>query len=192
MGNGDMGLPTALVVIDVQNGLIDATDPGLPFRRDEVLANINTLLSSARTAGADVLFVRHEEPDYEQMTPGHFDFEVHADIAPLEGETIIDKLACDAFCNTSLEDVLREYGAGHIVTCGMQTEYCVDSGTRSAMHRGLNVTLASDAHTTWDNGVLTAAQIIAHTNQTLAGLPGPGTGIKAMPAAEIRFGARPS
>ena len=77
----------------------------------------------------------------------------------------------------------------HLVTCGMQTDFCVDSATRSAMHRGFNVTLATDAHSTWDNGVLTAEQIIAHHNKVLPNLPGPGTDIAGTPSAEIEFAA---
>jgi nicotinamidase-related amidase len=131
--------------------------------------------------------VRHKEDGYERMRPGHPGFEVHPDIAPAAGETVIDKTACDAFCGTDLDAILRESGVEHLVTSGMQTEMCVDSTTRSAVHRGFNVTLASDAHSTWDSDTLTAEQIIAHTNRTLAGIPGPGTGVTAKPSAEIEF-----
>jgi nicotinamidase-related amidase len=180
--------PTALVVIDVQGAMMDdyPDDPS-PFRKDEVLANIGTMLTNARAAGSKVIFVRHVETKYPLMSPGHPAFDVHPAIAPLEGETVIDKTACDSFCATDLEPILREAGVTHLVTCGMQTDFCVDSATRSAMHRGFNVTLATDAHSTWDNGVLTAEQIIAHHNKVLASLPGPGTDISCKESAEIEF-----
>jgi nicotinamidase-related amidase len=180
--------PTALVVIDVQGAMMDdyPDDPS-PFRKDEVLANIGTMLANARTAGSKVIFVRHVETKYPLMSPGHPAFDVHPAIAPLKGETVIDKTACDSFCETDLEPILREAGVTHLVTCGMQTDFCVDSATRSAMHRGFNVTLATDAHSTWDNGVLTAEQIIAHHNKVLPSLPGPGTDISGKESAEIEF-----
>jgi nicotinamidase-related amidase len=180
--------PTALVVIDVQGAMMDdyPDDPS-PFRKDEVLANIKTMLDKARAAGSKVIFVRHVESKYPLMSPGHPAFEVHPAIAPIEGETVIDKTACDSFCATDLEPILREAGVTHLVTCGMQTDFCVDSATRSAMHRGFNVTLATDAHSTWDNGVLTAEQIIAHHNTILPNLPGPGSDIIGKPSAEIEF-----
>jgi hypothetical protein len=40
---------------------------------------------------------------------------------------------------------------------------------RRAFSLGLDVTLVSDGHSTWNNAILTADQIIRHTNQTLGG-----------------------
>jgi nicotinamidase-related amidase len=180
--------PTALVVIDMQVAMVDEfPDDPAAHNRDALLANTRTLLNAARDGGAKVVFVRHKEDRYELMRPGHPAFEVHSEIAPIDGETVIDKTACDSFCGTDLDSILRNAGIEHLVTCGMQTEMCVDSTTRSAVHRGFNVTLATDAHSTWDSGELTADQIIAHTNRTLAGIPGPGTGVTAKPSAEIEF-----
>jgi len=47
------------------------------------------------------------------------------------------------------------------------TEYCVDTTCRRATSLGYDVTLAGDAHLTRDNGVLIAANIIAHHNFVL-------------------------
>jgi nicotinamidase-related amidase len=180
--------PTALVVIDMQVAMVDEfPDDPAAHNRDALLANTRTLLEAARDEGAKVIFVRHKEDRYELMRPGHPAFEVHSEIAPIDGETVIDKTACDSFCGTDLDSILRNAGIEHLVTCGMQTEMCVDSTTRSAVHRGFNVTLATDAHSTWDSDALTAEQIIAHHNRTLAGIPGPGTGVTAKPSAEIKF-----
>jgi len=50
------------------------------------------------------------------------------------------------------------------------------------------VTLAADAHSTWDaRSGLTADQIIAHHNATLAGIPHPTATITVTPSAEIDF-----
>jgi nicotinamidase-related amidase len=180
--------PTALVVIDVQVDMVEPADPEFrPHQIDAVLDQINVLLANARSSGSKVIFVRHLEPNYEPMRPGHPGFEVHPAIAPIEGETVINKLACDSFCDTGLEEMLRDSGVQHVALCGMQTDLCVDSTSRSALHRKFNVTLAKDAHTTIDNGVLTAEQIIAHHNATLAGVPGPGTRIYTKPSTEIEF-----
>jgi nicotinamidase-related amidase len=51
---------------------------------------------------------------------------------------------------------------------GLQTELCVDTTVRRACTLGYRITLVADGHSTLDNGVLTAAQIIAHHNATLA------------------------
>ena len=182
--------PTALVVIDMQNAMLGSVpeDQPAPHRSDEVIANTAAMLERARAAGASVIFVRHLEDEYPPMSPGHPGFEVHDAIAPLPGEPVVDKRACDAFCGTSLAELLAERGVTHVATCGLQTELCVDSTSRSAVHRGLNVTLAGDAHSTYDSATgLTAEQIIAHHNETLGGIPHPTAGITVRPSAAIAF-----
>jgi nicotinamidase-related amidase len=68
----------------------------------------------------------------------------------------------------SLEE-LSTVDVKQLVVVGAQTEVCVDTTCRRAFSLGFNVTLVSDAHSTWGNDTLTADQIISHTNQTLAG-----------------------
>ena len=48
-----------------------------PFRKDEVLANIGTMLDNARAAGSKVIFVRHVETKYPLMRRAIPRFEVH-------------------------------------------------------------------------------------------------------------------
>lgn len=184
--------PTALLVIDMQCAMLgsEPEDQPAPHRADEVIANTAAMLERARAAGASVVFVRHVEDEYPPMSPGHPGFEVHGAIAPLPGEPVVDKRACDAFCGTPLADLLAERGVTHVAMCGLQTEMCVDSTSRSAVHRGLNVTLAGDAHSTWDaKSGLTAEQIVAHHNATLGGIPHPTAGVTVVPSAEIAFAA---
>jgi len=73
------------------------------------------------------------------------------------------------------------------VICGLQSEFCVDSTTRRALALGYPVTLVSDGHSTLDNGVLTAAQISAHHNQTLATLDSYGPRVTTVLAEDVRF-----
>lgn len=184
-------LPTALLVIDMQRDMLGASEGELtPYRAEEILANTAAMLTRARAAGAEVIFVRHVEPDYPPMNSGHPGFEVHDAIAPLPGEPQVDKLACDAFCDTPLVELLTGRGVTHLAVCGLQTEMCVDSTSRSAVHRGLCVTLASDAHSTYafDGAALSPDQIIAHHNKTLGGIPHPTARITVTPSAEIVFG----
>jgi uncharacterized membrane protein len=51
----------------------------------------------------------------------------------------------------------------------MKTEFCVDTTCRAAPEHGFRTVLISDAHTTMDNKYLSASEIIAHHNVTLAG-----------------------
>jgi nicotinamidase-related amidase len=100
--------------------------------------------------------------------PGQPGWEIHPAIAPLPGELTLRKTACDSFYATRLEDELKARGIKSLVVAGMKTQYCVDSSCRRATSLGFNVILVGDAHTTTD-GVLSAEQIILHTNHTLDG-----------------------
>src|SRR3954452_23616078 len=128
---------TALLIIDVQTSMFDPEQP--PHAAEQVLANVGGLLERARESGTDVIYVRHHHARYEPMMPGHPGFEIQSSIAPDPGELVIDKRACDAFHGTPLESTLRERGIEHVVIAGMQTELCVDTACRSALHRDFNV-----------------------------------------------------
>ena len=83
--------------------------------------------------------------------------------------------------DTNLQQVLEEKGIKRLVLSGMQSEMCVDSTCRDAYARGYKVTIASDAHSTMDNDVLKADQIIKHHNSTLRSFA------KITPTDEIEF-----
>jgi nicotinamidase-related amidase len=90
------------------------------------------------------------------------------EVAPVEGEITIEKHHSSAFHNTDLHDRLGRIGIRRLMIAGIQTEYCVDSACRAAVALGYQVTLLSDAHSTFDSSVLTAEQIVAHHNSTLS------------------------
>jgi nicotinamidase-related amidase len=180
-------LPTALVVIDVQEAMFGPGQQPPVFQAVKVVANIATLLSKARSAGAMVVYIQHHDQVDPAMQPGTPGFAIRAAIAPEPDETVVVKRICDCFTQTNLEQVLREAGIRRLVTCGIQSDFCVDSGSRGAMNRGFDVILASDAHTTWDDDVLCAEQIIAHVNATLPNTSGPNARIQVKRTAEIQF-----
>ncbi len=181
-----MSEKSALLVVDVQVSMFAEPDP--PFRSAEVLANIRTLIDRARSSGAEVIYVRHAHARYEPMKYGADGWQIHPSIAPESGDIIVDKRACDAFHDTPLHAAILDAGIGHLIVTGMQTELCVDTVCRSALHRDLNVTLVSDAHSTWDRNGMSADQIIGHHNSTLADVPHPSKDIFVRPTAEISFG----
>lgn len=154
---------TALVVIDVQQGLVDelAAD-----RRSSFLARLAALLERARTAGIPVVYVRHND---EELVLGTAAWQIAGEIAPSDGDPIVEKTFRDAFRQTNLEDVLRGVRAKRLVVCGMQTEYCVDSTIREAERRGYCVTLVGDGTATYPAGGLTEEQIRYHVHRVAYG-----------------------
>lgn len=175
---------TALLVIDAQVGQIERP----VFRGPEVLSRIAALLGRARAAGVPVVYVRHESPAGELFAPGTRGWEIHPSVAPAPGEPVVCKRSADAFHETQLLGLLRGLGARRLVVAGCRTDYCIDATCRRATTLGFDVTLASDAHTTTDNAVLKAAQIIAHHNATLDDFGDERHVVTARPADEINFG----
>jgi nicotinamidase-related amidase len=175
-------MKTALVIIDVQVGLVTLMPPDL---QDTVLRRIMDLLSRARRARMPVLFIQHDGPDghpLETFSPG---WAIHPSISPLAREPVIRKKASDAFFETELAEILQADGIGQLVIAGGMSEYCVDTTCRRAVTLGYDVMLAADAHLTRDTPVLTATQIIAHHNLLLEGFAAGVHRIKVIPASEI-------
>jgi nicotinamidase-related amidase len=149
-----------LLVIDVQQAMFGAAEP---FEGRAVLARIAALLARARNAKLPIFYVQHDggaSDAFDKMGPG---FAVMPEIAPLPGDSVTIKKRCSAFFETGLDAALRAAEVDSLVVCGMQTEYCVDTTVRSAFEHGYRVTVACDAHTTFDSTLLPAATIIAHT-----------------------------
>jgi nicotinamidase-related amidase len=185
-----MPTKTALVVIDVQQGLgVDGPEPA--HEGPEVLRRIDSLLRKARDAGTPVIYVQHDGHESHPLAPGTPGWPIHPAVAPLAGEPVVRKRACDAFYETSLQDELIARGVTHLVVSGCVTEDCIDTTCRSALSHGFDVTLVGDAHTTWDwdwhDPPLSAAQIIAHHNTNLGHLIHPDHAIVVKRTAEVEF-----
>jgi nicotinamidase-related amidase len=172
----------ALLVIDAQTGVVDWASADA--NGEAVLANINRLLAEARRDGVPVIYVQDDDIDFPVGSP---EWQINPAIAPHEGELVVHKRACDSFYETELADVLSARGITHLVVTGCRSQYCVDTTCRSAVARGYPVTLVSDAHTTMENGVLTAKQIVAHTNRTLWGFGNAKAEITVLPTEEVRL-----
>jgi nicotinamidase-related amidase len=176
---------TALLVIDVQVGLVEGPEPA--YRGEALLANVNDLLSKARRAGVPVIYIQHDGDAGGRLAAGTAGWAIHPAIAPAEGELVIRKRASDSFYQTPLQHELAARAIGHLVVSGMRTEMCVDTTSRRAISLGYDVTLAADAHATVDSEVLPAAQIIAHHNYTLDGFGTDEHEIALKNSAEITF-----
>lgn len=179
-------MKTALLVIDVQQLL--CSGQWACHDIDVVVDRINALATRFRDAGLPVIFIQHEEPQspLAHDTPG---WQLYARLAAKPEDIRIRKTTPDSFLRTELDAKLKSLGVDSVVICGLQSEYCVDSTARGALAHGYPVTLAADAHSTMDNGVLEAAQISAHHNATLAGMSSFGPRVSVVPAAEIAFSA---
>jgi len=175
---------SALLIIDVQVGLVDWTPAEI---QGSVLPRIGTLVAKARASGTPVIYIQHDGSKGHPLEPGTAGWEIHPSLKPAADEHIIRKRESDSFFETKLQEELKRRGIEHLVIAGGMTEYCVDTTCRRATSLGYDVTLARDAHLTRDNGVLTAANIIAHHNFVLDEFGAGDHVIKAKPTGEIVF-----
>ncbi|MGI3780819.1 MAG: cysteine hydrolase family protein [Janthinobacterium lividum] len=173
---------TALLVIDVQNGVMAGAHD-----RDQVVANIGTLVDKARAAGTPVLWVQHHS---DELPSGSEPWSYVPELVRRDAEPLVHKAYGDAFEDTDLEDELSAGGIGRLVVAGAQTDACIRSTLHGAFARGYDATLVSDAHTTEDlsaYGAPPPAQVIAHTNLYWQYTTAPGRTAGTITTAEAEF-----
>ena len=134
-------MSTALLVIDMQVGFIEGDMT--VHDGHTILERVKSLIQRARASDILVVFVQHNsDPE--------IDGPIHAEITPLDNETIILKMTPDSFHLTSLQNVLNDHNIKHLIIAGFQTEMCIDTTARRAVELGYQVTVVSDAHSTFD------------------------------------------
>jgi nicotinamidase-related amidase len=86
---------TALLVVDVQNGVVAGA-----HERDAVVANINGLVERARRERVPVVWVQHSD---DGLARGSDDWRIVAELAPGDAEPLVEKNYGDSFEATTLE-----------------------------------------------------------------------------------------
>jgi nicotinamidase-related amidase len=150
---------TALLVIDVQNGVVDGS-----HERDAVVANVGSLVAKARSENVPVVWVQHSD---KGLAKGTDKWRIVPELNPGAAEPLVEKNYGDSFEDTNLENVLSGLEVGRLVVVGAQTDMCIRSTLHGAFARGYDATLVSDAHTTEDQtewGAPPPDKVIAHTN----------------------------
>ena len=174
---------TALLVIDVQNGVVAGT-----HERDAVVANVGSLVDKAREEQIPVVWVQHSD---DGIVKGSNDWRIVPELSPDDAEQRVEKNYADSFEDTVLESVLSDLGVGRLVVVGAQTDECIRSTIHGALARGYDATLVSDAHTTEDLtawGAPPPDQVIAHTNLYWGDQTAPGRTAGTVETGAVDFG----
>ena len=177
---------TALLVIDVQNGVVAGA-----HQRDAVVANINGLVEKARREAVPVVWVQHSSDD---LPIGSDQWRIVPELSPNDVEPLVAKNFGDSFEDTTLENVLKDLGVGRLVVVGAQTDACIRSTLHGAFVRGYDATLVSDAHTTEDLtqwGAPPPDQVIAHTNLYWSYQEAPGRTAGTIETKDVDFSVAP-
>jgi nicotinamidase-related amidase len=179
-------MTTALLIIDVQHGLCFGAYAA--FEATRVIERINTVSRKMRDAGAPVVVIQHEAP-IGSLQYGTKDWALAAGLCVQPTDIFLRKTATDSFHNTDLHGILQAHCVTKLAICGLQSEFCVDTTTRRALALGYPVTLISDAHSTINSSVLSAAQITAHHNVTLTNITSFGPRVVAVPSSAVKIDA---
>lgn len=166
---------TALVLIDMQRDFVEPGGFGASLGNDvtrlqAIVPALQWLLAAWRAAGGWVVHTREgHRPDLSdcppakrlrgspglrigdagpmgrllvQGEPGHA---IIPELAPIDGELVLDKPGKGAFCGTALQQHLSGRGITHLVFTGVTTEVCVQTTMREANDRGYECLLVEDA-----------------------------------------------
>jgi len=164
---------SALLVIDMQKDVVAHA-----AKIDEVVANINLLISNARQNNVPVIWVQHSD-DY--LVKDSDQWQIVDELQSLPEEIKIFKTRPSSFEGTDLLAKLEALKIESLVITGAQTNYCVNATSNAGVDLGFQVTLVSDAHTTEDSDTDTALNMISDKNLTFAQIG------KVLKTSEISF-----
>jgi nicotinamidase-related amidase len=141
---------TALIVVDLQNGLI-----GSPFIHPigEVVERSRALIECFRAQRLPIVLVnvaggapgRTEQPRRHDGTYSEGFTDFVAELGQRPGDLVVTKRTWGAFASTDLEAQLKARGVTQVVIAGVATATGVEATARQAYEQGFNVTLAIDA-----------------------------------------------
>ncbi len=143
---------TALIVIDLQKGLVNGS---FIHPIGEVIGRTRALLDAFRAKNLPVVLVNvaGRAPGRTEQGPratpsfseGWTDLLPQLNRQP--GDIVVTKRSWGAFATTDLERQLKERGVTQVVVTGVATSVGVEATARQAYELGFHVTLALDAMT---------------------------------------------
>lgn len=166
---------TALIIIDMQRDFVEPGGFGETLGNDvsllqAIVPTMVALLQLCRQNGLTVIHTREcHRPDLSDLPPAKRDrgnpslrigdpgpmgrilvagedgAAIIPELAPMDGELVIDKPGKGAFYATDLADYLAARKIMHLILAGVTTEVCVQTTMREANDRGFDCLLIEDA-----------------------------------------------
>lgn len=121
-----------LLVVDTQKQI---TNPGL-YNFDAFENAVKTLIAASRENSVEVIYVRHDDGEGEEMTKG-----------------------------TGLLEYLKEKNVRTVAVVGLQTDYCIDATIKCGFEHGFKILVPQNANSTFDNAFMTGEQSYKYYNE---------------------------
>ncbi len=147
---------TALLIMDYQNGIV----PMAPNPK-ELLAGARQAIDLVRSHGGTIGYVRVGFADaseiggamgkrvggaaaLEHFGADHANTQIHADVAPADGDIVVRKIRVGPFGSTDLHEQLQARGIDTLVLAGISTSGVVLSTVRDAHDRDYRLIVLAD------------------------------------------------
>ncbi|MCM4084428.1 cysteine hydrolase family protein [Paractinoplanes hotanensis] len=161
---------TVLLVIDMQRDFLLPGGFGESLGNDvsqlsRTIEPLSTLMAAWRAAGLPIVHTREGHlPDLSDCPPaklarggigeqgafgrilvrGEYGHDIVDELAPVDGEIVVDKPGKGAFYATELSGILDKFGARRLIVTGVTTEVCVHTTVREANDRGYDCLVLAD------------------------------------------------
>jgi nicotinamidase-related amidase len=189
----------ALIVIDMQRDFAEPGGFGESLGNDvsritKIVPDVKRLIEGFRKAGLPVIHTMEcHRPDLSDLPPAKRDrgnpslrigdegpmgriliagepgTAILPDLAPVNGEVVIEKPGKGAFYATDLGDILKQRGITQLVFAGVTTEVCVQTTMREANDRGYECLLAEEATESYFPDFKTAAIAMIRAQGAIVG-----------------------
>lgn len=150
-----------LLVVDTQRLITNAS----LYRFDLFENNVKQLIRTARNSGIEVIYIRHDDGEGNELTRGTEGFEIYEGFCPVQGEIIFDKTVNSAFKGTGLLEYLKQKRVRTVIAVGLQTDYCMDATIKCGFEHGFQMIVPEYANSTFDNPFMSAARSYQYYNE---------------------------
>jgi nicotinamidase-related amidase len=129
----------ALLVIDVQNGIVNFGD----FNAE--LSLMEKVIKDFKESDCPVIFIRHvDDAEASPLYKHSVGSELHNSLKDY-ADYVIEKQTPSSFFQTELAGTLDKLGVDHLFITGFNTEFCCMFTAISAFDRGYKVTFIEEA-----------------------------------------------
>jgi nicotinamidase-related amidase len=158
----------ALLVIDVQLGGFDGVKSPAMHNGGDLVEAVNNSISAIRQRDIPVIFIQHSGASGSAFEKDTVGWPIHPALDRRLEDTVVHKRLSNGFDGTNLEQVLQAQGIDTVVTCGLQSEFCVANTSIGALQSGRQVIVVADAHGTEDTSAADALTVVKNQNERLA------------------------